>query len=57
MTTTASDGLRVYSGTPQAETNVPTYLNGGTTAYSTLPFLNTWDLTNAANTGSYDGTQ
>jgi hypothetical protein len=57
ITTTTSYGLRVYSGIPLSGTNVPNYLNGGTTAYSTLPFLNSWSLVNSSNTGNYDGTQ
>jgi len=56
LNTSASYGLRVYSGTPLSGTNVPNFLNGGTVAYSTLSFSNAWDLTNSNNSGS-DGTQ
>jgi len=57
ITTASSYGLRVYSGVPLSGTNIPNYLNGGTTAYSTLPFMNSWSLVNNSNTGNYDGTQ
>ena len=57
ISTSVTTGYRVYSGITQAGTSVPNYLNGGTTAYSTIAFDNTWSLINNNNTGGYDGTQ
>jgi len=60
LTTSASYGYRVYSGVAQSGTNVPNYLYNGSTAYSSVPFSNSWDLTVSSITSgsnTYDGTQ
>jgi hypothetical protein len=53
-TSTGINGKRVYSGgAPLTGSKVPSNLYGGTTPYYTIPYNNSWDLTNNDNSG-YD---
>jgi hypothetical protein len=56
ITTSQTTGFRVYSGVATASF-VPLYLFNSTTPYSSVPYLQSWSLIVANNSGGYDGTQ
>ena len=57
ISTSSTNGARVYSGVANGTTFVPSFLFDATTPYTSKLYNHSWSLVNNANTGGYDGTQ